>query len=210
MRHLPSVILRFRFRNPNVPRGFHRARHAFQIPARAGSKGIMAQNDDKTAQSRVNIVYHSKEDERSEVELPFKVLVMGDFTRAEDGTPMNERESIPVTRDNLDAVMRALSPRVDISVRDILRGEDDSRIPVRLRFESLEDFTPKRLVQRIAPLQEATALRRRLLEARRALSERPELAKELEELLASDDVRARLRNQLAKGHGSGTGGLQST
>ncbi|MDR1081101.1 MAG: type VI secretion system contractile sheath small subunit [Deltaproteobacteria bacterium] len=165
----------------------------------------MAQ-DDRTAKSRVNIVYRSKEDDRAEVELPFKVLVMGDFTRKEDPASLNERESIPVTADNIDSVMRALAPRVDISVRDILRGEEDSRVPVKLRFESLEDFTPKRLAEDIAPLQEAMALRRRLLAARAALSEKPGLALELQGLLSGDGARAGLLAALGKGPGSGPAG----
>jgi type VI secretion system protein ImpB len=166
----------------------------------------MAQDDGKTAHSRVNIVYSSKEGDKSDVELPFKVLVMGDFTRAEDETALNERESIPITADNLDAVMRALSPRIEISVRDILRGGKDSRFPLRLRFESLEDFTPKRLVEGIAPLQEAMALRRRLFEARKALSEKPALAAELKELFAKDGARAAILEGLEKEFPDGTGG----
>ncbi|MDR1041850.1 MAG: type VI secretion system contractile sheath small subunit [Deltaproteobacteria bacterium] len=162
----------------------------------------MAKDNGNAAQGRVNIFYSSREDERSEVELPFKVLVMGDFTLAEDETPLNERESIPVNAENLNAVMRALAPRIEMSVRDILRGDADSRIPVRLGFESLEDFTPKRIAEAIGPLREAAALRRRLLEARKALSDRPELVKDLKALLAKDGARERLSALLEKGPGA--------
>jgi type VI secretion system protein ImpB len=152
----------------------------------------MAQDDDKTAPSRVNIVYNSNEAGRSDVELPFKVLVMGDFTGVEDETLLNERESIPVTADNLNAVMRALSPRVEITVPDTLRGNPDERIPVKLRFESLEDFTPKTLAGKIAPLQEALGLRQSLVEARKALAEKPGLAQDIKDFLARDGMREKL------------------
>jgi type VI secretion system protein ImpB len=169
----------------------------------------MAQDDAKTAPSRVNIVYNSNEDAKSEVELPFKVLVLGDFTGVEDKTLLSERESVSVNADNLDAVMSALAPRIEISVRDTLRGEDDTRIPVILTFESLEDFTPKRLVDGIKPMHEARTLRQSLYAARQALAERQGLAEEIRVLLNDERVRNRLREELRKvrktGFPGGTG-----
>jgi type VI secretion system protein ImpB len=168
----------------------------------------MLQDDGKTAPSRVNIVYSSNEGEKSDVELPFKVLVMGDFAGAEDPTPLIDREAVPVNSDNLDAVMRAISPRVEISVRDALRGGKDYRIPVMLSFTSFDDFSPKRLVESIGPLQEALALRRGIVEARKALSERPALAAELKDLLAKEGYRERLLEGFRKRR-AGQGGSSS-
>jgi type VI secretion system protein ImpB len=165
----------------------------------------MAHDESGEALGRVRIVYGSGGDEGSEVELPFKVLIMGDFSGLEDGIPLGEREPIPVTADNLDGVMRALGPGVEISVRDALRGEEGSRVPVSLRFESLEDFAPRRLALRVAPLREAADLRRRLLEARRALSENPALASELRGLMAKEGAREGLLGTLGKGRGPAQG-----
>ncbi|MDR3153499.1 MAG: type VI secretion system contractile sheath small subunit [Deltaproteobacteria bacterium] len=169
----------------------------------------MAQDTGKTVSNRVNIVYNSSRDDKFEVELPFKALVLGDFIGAEDAAPLSEREAIPINAGNFDAVMRAVAPRVEISVRDMLTGEEDSRIPVTLRFGSLADLAPKRLSESIEPLREALDLRGRLLAARKAVEENPGLAGEVNGLLSGQGARGRLLEALKSGKAPAGGGQSS-
>jgi type VI secretion system protein ImpB len=98
-------------------------------------------------------------------ELPFVVGVLGDFS----GTPeqplprMKDRKFIEIDRDNFDKVLAGMSPRLKFAVENKLT-KGGGKIGAELRFKSLEDFEPDRVVQQVEPL-------RQLVEARRKLSD---------------------------------------
>ncbi|MDR1166809.1 MAG: type VI secretion system contractile sheath small subunit, partial [Deltaproteobacteria bacterium] len=119
--------------------------------------------NEKTSSERVNIVYKSPGDEGEGKELPFKVLVLGDFTQSEDPVPLSEREPLQITADNLDAVTRALAPKLDLMARETFSGIEKNEIPVSLTFESLKDFQPESLVAKIGPARKVISLRESLL-----------------------------------------------
>ena len=57
---------------------------------------------------RVNIVYRpALGDAKEEVELPLKLLVMGDFTGRSDDRPLEKRELINIDKDNFNEVLKA-------------------------------------------------------------------------------------------------------
>ena len=59
---------------------------------------------------RVNIVYRpATGDAKEDVELPFKQLVIGDFTQTEDDRQLEEIKPISVDKDNFNSVSCALS-----------------------------------------------------------------------------------------------------
>jgi type VI secretion system protein ImpB len=145
----------------------------------------------------VNLRYKSSSGSEDETELPFKVLILGNFTHSEDPVPLNDREPLTVNNDNLDAVMEALSPTLDIMVNKAPKGEEEpERIPVKLEFKSLADFEPKKLLQNIEPFRKVMDLRKALLSARKALSGNPILAKELNLALKDPGLRERLKKEI--------------
>ena len=99
---------------------------------------------------------------RPDPDIPFRMLIMGDFSgrenrhhRAEHRAPPNRRP-IRVDRDNIRELLGALS----VAIECPLLG--DSTPPITLRFADLDDFHPDRLVRQIEPLQKLSDLRRRL------------------------------------------------
>jgi type VI secretion system protein ImpB len=98
-------------------------------------------------------------------DLPFVLGVLGDFSgQPSDQLPrLKDRKLIEIDRDNFDQVLAGMKPRLAYRVDNTLAG-DDSKINVELRFNSLEDFEPDRVVQQVEPL-------RRLIEARQRLSD---------------------------------------
>lgn len=99
------------------------------------------------------------------VELPFVMGVMADLVgkrREGDSLPaVKDREFLPIHIENFDDRMRALRPRVEFSVPNVLSGEGN--MPVEMTFESMDDFTPDAIARKVESL-------RRLLEARERLS----------------------------------------
>lgn len=130
---------------------------------------------------RVHITYDVETEGAVEVkELPFVMGVMGDFSGdpTEPLKPLRDRKFIQIDRDNFDQVMQRMSPGLKLRVENTLR-DDGSTLPVDLKFESMEDFEPGRIVQQVEPL-------RRLMETRtklRDLMTKADSSEQLETLL---------------------------
>lgn len=100
---------------------------------------------------------------QKKVQVPFVMGVLSDLSGANavDLPPLEERKALEIDVDNFDSRMRAMAPRVSVSVPNTLTGEGD--LAVDLTFERLEDFSPAEVVKRVEPLA-------KLLEARTQLS----------------------------------------
>ncbi|ALN57921.1 MULTISPECIES: type VI secretion system contractile sheath small subunit [Lysobacter] len=100
---------------------------------------------------------------QKKVQVPFVMGVLSDLSGANsvDLPPIEERKALEIDVDNFDSRMRAMKPRVQISVPNTLTGEGE--LAVDLTFERLEDFSPAEVVKRIEPMA-------KLLEARTQLS----------------------------------------
>lgn len=99
---------------------------------------------------------------RPDPEVPFRMLIMGDFSgretrqdRTEQRSPANRRP-IRVDRDNVQGLLGKL----ELALHGSLLG--DSAPPVTIRFADLDDFHPDRLVHQVEPLRKLSDLRRRL------------------------------------------------
>ncbi|WP_018438230.1 type VI secretion system contractile sheath small subunit [Paraburkholderia atlantica] len=67
----------------------------------------MAYESSTAPKERVNIVYRPATGEsREDVELPLKLLVVGDFTLRNDATAIKDMKSINVDKDNFNEVLK--------------------------------------------------------------------------------------------------------
>lgn len=97
------------------------------------------------------------------IQLPFVMGVMTDLSGkpAEELPPVADRKFLEIDIDNFDERMKAVKPRVAFTVPNTLTGEGE--IAVDMTFESMDDFTPGAIAEKIEPL-------RQLLEARTELN----------------------------------------
>ena len=110
--------------------------------------------------SRVNIRYVKYTGGAQEkVELPLKLLLLGDYTLREDDTPLDERKKISVNKDNFAAVMREQNLSLSMVVPNRLAGREDDEMRVDLDIESLGDFSPDAIVQNIPELKKMIEIR---------------------------------------------------
>jgi len=147
---------------------------------------------------RVNITYRpATEGAQEDVELPFKILVLGDFTGRADDRPVEERAPISVDKDNFDKVMAAQQLAVDISVRNAISEDaDPGELPVALRFSSLADFRPEGLAQQVPELRRLLELRSALVALKGPIVNVPGFVRKIRELLKDPEQRARLLREL--------------
>jgi type VI secretion system protein ImpB len=147
---------------------------------------------------RVNITYRpATEGAQEDIELPFKILVLGDFTGRADDRPVEEREPISIDKDNFDKVMAAQQLAVEISVPAALRdGPDAGEMTASLRFASLADFRPEGLARQVPELRQLLDLRAALVALKGPIVNVPGFVRKIRELLRDPIQRARLLREL--------------
>lgn len=141
---------------------------------------------------RVNIVYRpSLQDVREEVELPLKMLVLGDFTGSADQRPVEMRTPVNVERISLDEVLKAQGVTLTIAVEDRI-GSLGGRLPVTLSIESMRDFTPQAIVEQVPELRRLVELREALRALKGPLANLPEFRRKLQEAIGDEAARQRV------------------
>ena len=157
----------------------------------------MAKEGSVAPKERVNIVYKpSTGDAQEEVELPLKVLVMGDFTLRDDETPVEERKAINVDKDNFDDVLGAQKVGLDFNVKSKLSDEPDAQLGVNLDFKSMKDFGPDAIVQKVPELKKLMDLREALKALKGPLGNVPAFRKKIQSQIQDEGTRARLLKEL--------------
>ncbi len=157
----------------------------------------MAKEGTVAPKERVNIVYRpATGDAKEEVELPLKLLVLGDFTLQEDERMVEEREPINVDKDNFDEVLKAQNLKLDINVADKLSEDPDAEMSVALKFESLKDFNPEAVARNTPELNKLLELREALNALKGPMSNRPEFRKKIQQLIQDEAAREKLLKEL--------------
>ncbi len=157
----------------------------------------MAKEASVAPKERVNITYKpATGDAKEEVELPLKVLVMGDFTMAEDETPIEDRKAINIDKDNFNDVLDSYNISLDAVVDNKLSAEPDEQMAVKLNFNSLKDFDPDAIVDKVPELKKLVDLRNALKAVKGPLGNVPEFKKKLNELVKDDGAKERILKEL--------------
>jgi type VI secretion system protein ImpB len=146
---------------------------------------------------RVNIIYKpATGNAQEEVELPLKILMMGDYTQRQDDRPVEERKPINVDKDNFTEVMSKQDLKVDMSVADKLSNEPNAEMSVKLKFKKLSDFEPESIVNQVPELRKLLELRSALNALKGPLGNIPAFRKKIQGLLGDSSSREKLMKEL--------------
>ena len=157
----------------------------------------MAKETSVAPKERVNIVYRpALGDAKEEVELPLKLLVMGDFTRRPDDRPLEKREPINIDKDNFNEVLKAQGLGLNLTVPNKLSPRPDEEMGVKLQIDSIKDFEPERIVGQVPELKRLLELREALRSLRGPLSNVPEFRKKVQELVKDETARKQLLKEM--------------
>ena len=157
----------------------------------------MASEGSVAPKERVNITYKpATGDAQAEVELPLKVLVLGDFTLKADDRPVDDRKPINVDKDTYDDVLKAQKLSIDLAVPNRLVPDSEDNMAISPKFDSLRDFEPDAIVENVPELKEIIELRNALKALKGPLGNVPDFRKKLQALIEDDDTRAKLLGEL--------------
>ena len=154
----------------------------------------MAKGPSKARESRVNIAISDRLRGGAEPELPFRVLVMGDYTLKDDKREVYDRKPLDINKSNFDSVMQSFNLSTDLTVKDRISGSGE--LPVSLRFGTLKDFRPESIARQIPETKKLLELR----DAMKAL--RPKMGdkaaqKELMGAIKDPEIRDKIVGMIA-------------
>lgn len=157
----------------------------------------MSQEGSVAPKERVNVVYKpATGDAQEEVELPLKVLVMGDFTQREDETAVEDRKPVNIDKDNFNDVLAGQDLKLDTFIKNELDEDPEAQMRVELDFKSLKDFDPDEIIKKVPELNKLLELREALKAVKGPLGNIPAFKKKVSALVSDDGAKARLLAEL--------------
>ncbi len=147
---------------------------------------------------RVHITYQVEtEGAQVEKELPFVVGVLGDFSGNPTAPlkPLRDRKFVQIDRDNFNDIMARMTPGLNLKVKNTLKG-DDSEMALQLKFNSMEDFEPGRIVNQVEPLKKLLETRDKLRDLLTKVDRSEGLEELLERVLQNNEELKKLQTDL--------------
>ncbi len=155
----------------------------------------MASEGSIAPKERVNIVYKSDTGGASEEkELPFKMLVLGDFTQRADSTPLEQRKPVSINKDNFNDVLAAQKLKLQMGAKNTLSG--DGELPVQLEFKTINDFGPEAVARQVPEMAKMLELREALNALKGPLGNIPAFRKKIQAIIQDETARAAVLAEL--------------
>ncbi len=158
----------------------------------------MASESSIAPKERVNIRYKpATGDAREEIELPHKLLVVGDFTMRPDETPLGERKRIDINKDNFNEVMRSQQLSLNLKVPNKLDPDPEAgEMAVSLNVATLKDFEPEQVAKSVPEIRKLLELRAALTALKGPLGNMPSFRRAIERILADEELRKKITEEL--------------
>lgn len=157
----------------------------------------MSKDQSVAPKERINITYKSATgDVAEDVELPFRTLVLGNFTGRADDSLIEERKPVAIDKDSFDDVLREHEVKVDLAVPDHLSGREGNELPVQIDIRSMKDFEPEQIASQVPAMKQLLELRAALTALKGPMSNVPAFRKRLAASIADPDARTKLLAEL--------------
>jgi len=127
--------------------------------AKASSQKFIARNRAPRVQIEYDVELYGAE---KKINLPFVMGVMSDLSGkpADPLAPVAERKFLEIDVDNFDDRLKSMKPRVAFQVPNTLTGEGN--MSVDISFESMDDFSPAAVAQKVDSLNKLLTARTQL------------------------------------------------
>ncbi|MBB4866919.1 type VI secretion system protein ImpB [Pseudomonas nitritireducens] len=158
----------------------------------------MAKEGSVAPKERINITFKpATGNAQEEIELPLKMLVLGDFTQRADERKVEDRAPVGIDKNNFDEVLAKQELGLTLNVPNRLQDADgQEELGVSLKINSMKDFNPASLVDQVPELKKLMELRDALVALKGPLGNAPAFRKAIESVLADDDSRERVLGEL--------------
>lgn len=155
---------------------------------------------------RVRVQILPSSDAKESVELDYRMMIAGDFSKKEAGSQGDVKDrkiwEIKSKRD-FKTVLENINPQLKIVVPNRLSDDPQAQAEVELDIKDIKDFHPDEISKKVAPLQDLMKARERLKSLKMAVLKDPNLRKAIEGVLKEgsgslDDLMSKLAPAEAK------------
>ncbi|MNJ11210.1 hypothetical protein D3C77_53790 [compost metagenome] len=153
------------------------------------------QNEVPKARVNIKLDLHTGGAQKK-VELPLKLMMMGDYSNGAEQRPLSERSKININKNNFDNVLAEFSPCLKLAVENTL-ADDNSDTSVELNFQKIKDFEPEQVARQIPQLRALLAMRNLLRDLKSNLLDNATFRQELERILKDEALSDELCAELA-------------
>lgn len=146
---------------------------------------------------RVHITYDVETGDAIQLkEIPFVVGVLSDLSgKPDEALPrLRDRKFVEIDRDNIDAVLKGMKPRLAYRVDNKL-ANDDSKLGVEMRFNSMEDFEPERVANQVEPLRKLVEARKKLSDLMAKMDGNDRLVELMDDIIKNTDALQKLSKE---------------
>lgn len=162
---------------------------------------------DNLPKSRITLTYRTNINGQSaEVKLPFRVVVMGDFSLGSSKDrqlDLEERQLRSVNDTNINELMKDMDMSVSLEVDDKISSDAGAKMSVTLPVTGMKSFHPDEIVNHVPKLKALMMMRKLLLEMQSDIDNRKELRRTLYELFSNkEQLQKLLESDQLKGFSS--------
>ena len=147
---------------------------------------------------RINVTFKPSNGEGlDELELPLKLIMMGDYTLKIDDRKIEDRKAININNNNFNEVLEKHNLSLELQVPNRLTDETtNEELAIKLQFQSMKDFDPASLVQQVPEMKALMELRDALVALKGPLGNVPSFRKAIEEVLTNQESRDKVLAEL--------------
>lgn len=158
---------------------------------------------DRIRPPRVQITYDVETGGAIEMkELPFVMGIMADLSGNPEQPLPNlkdpKRKFVDIDRDNFDDVMKGMAPRLAYKVDNKLTN-DDSKMGVELKFNSIDDFGPEQVANQVEPLRKLVEIRKQLSALLAKADGNDKLAEKLQDIIKDTELQQKIGKEAGLG-----------
>jgi type VI secretion system protein ImpB len=146
---------------------------------------------------RVHITYDVEIGDAIQLkEIPFVAGVLADLSgKPDEPLPrLKDRQFVEIDRDNFNSVLKGMKPHLAYRVNNKLT-DDDSKLGVELRFNSMDDFEPEQVVNQVEPLRKLLDARKRLSDLLSKMDGNDKLVGLLEDVIKNTDTLQKISSE---------------
>ena len=156
----------------------------------------MSKTPSVAPKERVNITYQSAIQAAEQIELPLKMLLLGEFSPNAAHVPLEARSVLSLDKDNFDVAMASQQLVLQLSVPNHLAADTQEDMAISLNIKGIRDFEPDRLIKQAPQLSQLMALRNALITLKGPLGNIPAFTQTLRQIVHDPKTRERLVEQL--------------
>ena len=147
--------------------------------------------------ARINLKLDvGKGNAKKKIELPLKMLVVGDFSFKQNDDRVSDREKISINKDNFTQVMESMDLKLKYNVENKLTGEGDMQVDMTMK--NMDSFKPENVAKNVPALSKMLAARNLLKDLKSNLLDNREFRKRLETIIKDPDAVKNLQEELKK------------